>query len=134
EGANLDGRRFGESTLPLSHDFDGVVATAQRLGADTVVVAGAPRKRPNFVQELSWSLEGTAIHLILATSLANVAGPRIHLRPVEGLPLIHVEIPQFEGGRHAFKRAFDIAVASAALLILAPLLAVVALVIHLDSP
>ena len=134
ENGNLDGDRFGESTLPVSNDLDSVAETAARLGADTVIVAGAPRGRSRFVQELSWSLEGTAIGLILATSLANVAGPRIHLRPVEGLPLIHVEIPQFEGGRHAAKRGFDIAVAGVALVLLAPLLAIVALIIRLDSP
>jgi len=134
ENGNLDGRSFGISSLPLSNDLDNVSETAAQLGADTVIVAGAPRDRPNYVQELSWSLEGTATNLILATSLANVAGPRIHLRPVEGLPLIHVEIPQFEGGRHALKRGFDIAVAGTALVLLAPLLAIVALVIRLDSP
>jgi exopolysaccharide biosynthesis polyprenyl glycosylphosphotransferase len=134
ENDNLDGRDFGTSAIPVSHDFDAVAAMASRLGADAVIVAGAPRDRANFVQELSWSLEGTATDLILATSLANVAGPRIHLRPVEGLPLIHVEIPQFEGGRHALKRGFDMAVAAAALLVLSPLLAIVALIIRLDSP
>lgn len=133
EEGNLDGTNFGTSAVPVSNDLDNVSATAAQLGADAVIVAGALRHRSNYVQELSWSLEGTATDLILATSLANVAGPRIHLRPVEGLPLIHVEIPQFEGGRHALKRGFDIAVAASALLVLSPLLAIVALVIRLDS-
>ena len=52
---------------------------------------------------------------MLASRLTDVAGPRIHFRPVEGLPLIHVEIPQFEGGKHMIKRALDIAVAGVAL-------------------
>jgi len=134
EEGNLDGHAFGESSIPVSHDLDDVAATATRLGADAVIVAGTPRDRDGYVRQLSWALEGTDTDLILATSLANVAGPRIHLRPVEGLPLIHVEIPQFEGGKHALKRAFDVAVAVSALVILAPLLAVVALVIRLDSP
>lgn len=134
ESGNLDGHRYGEISIPLSHNLDDVAATAARLGADTVIVAGAPRARPKYVQELSWSLEGTATHLILATSLANVAGPRIHLRPVEGLPLIHVEIPRFEGGKHALKRGFDVAVAAMALVVLAPLFAIVAAAIRLDSP
>ena len=33
------------------------------------------------------------------------------LRPVEGLPLLHVEIPTFDGWRHVLKRTFDIAFA-----------------------
>ena len=134
EEGNLDGASFGMSSLPTSNDLDNVSVTAAQLGADAVIVAGSLRNRSNYVQELSWSLEGTATDLILATSLANVAGPRIHLRPVEGLPLIHVEVPQFEGGRHALKRGFDIAVAGTAILVLAPLLLLVALIIRLDSP
>ncbi|WP_403022550.1 sugar transferase [Salinibacterium sp. GXW1014] len=120
--------------LPTSTDLDSVAATAAELGADSVVVAGPPPGRPDFIRDLSWQLEGTATDLVLATSLANVAGPRIHLRPMEGLPLIHVEIPQFEGGRHVLKRAFDVAVSGVALLVLAPVFAVIALAVRLDSP
>ena len=133
EDGNLDGHEFGVSSIPVSNDLDDVAGTVTRLGADAVIVAGTPRDRHDYVRQLSWALEGTATDLILATSLANVAGPRIHLRPVEGLPLIHVEIPQFEGGKHALKRAFDVVVALTAIVVLAPLLAIVAIVIRLDS-
>ena len=134
EDGNLDSPDFGTSALPVSNDLDNVAGTAAQLGADTVIVAGAVRHRAGYVRELSWSLEGTATNLILATSLANVAGPRIHLRPVEGLPLIHVEIPQFEGGKHALKRVFDILSSGAALVALAPVLAILAVLVMLDSP
>jgi exopolysaccharide biosynthesis polyprenyl glycosylphosphotransferase len=120
--------------IPVTTDIDNVAATAARLGADAVVVAGTPSGRADFVRNLAWELEGTATELILATGLANVAGPRIHLRPMEGLPLIHVEIPQFEGGKHVLKRAFDIAVSGVALIVLSPLLAVLAIIVKLDSP
>ena len=130
----LDGREFGQSAIPVSHDLDDVPSVISSLAADAVIVAGSPPGRPDYVQQLSWALEGTAVDLILATSLANVAGPRIQLRPVEGLPLIHVEVPQFEGGRHALKRAFDVVVALTAIVVLAPLLITIAIVVHLDSP
>src|SRR5690606_11091778 len=84
------------------------------------------------VRDLAWELEGTATELILATGLVNMAGPRIHLRPIEGLPLIHVEIPQFERAKHMRNRAFDIAVAGTALLLLAPLMAVIAVLVRVD--
>jgi exopolysaccharide biosynthesis polyprenyl glycosylphosphotransferase len=138
-GVVIDGdadevRQGVSKAVPISTDLDGVAATASRLGADAVIVAGTPRGRENFVHDLAWELEGMSTDLIIATNLANVAGPRIHLRPMEGLPLIHVEIPEFEGGKHVLKRAFDVAVSSLALLVLSPLLALVAVVIALDSP
>jgi len=120
--------------IPVTHDLDTVADEVTRLGADAVIVAGAPTGQPDFVHDLAWSLEGTATDLIIATNLANVAGPRIHLRPVEGLPLIHVEIPQFEGGKHVMKRLFDAAAAGTALVVLAPLFAIIALFVVLDSP
>ena len=106
---------------------------ARTLGVEGVVVAGHPSGGSEYIHDLAWQLEGTTADLILATSLANVAGPRIHFRPVEGLPLIHVEIPQFEGAKHVVKRAMDVTIAATALLFLAPLFAVIALVVRLDS-
>ena len=118
--------------LPISTDLDAVAAVAADLGADAVVIAGPPVDRSDFIRNLAWDLEGTAAELILATGLVNVAGPRIHLRRMEGLPLIHVEIPQFEGGRHVLKRGFDILAAAVGLVLLWPLLAALALIIRSD--
>lgn len=118
------------------HEFgpEDVVTTASELGADTVIVAGDNGWGNDFIRNLAWQLEGTAAELILASRLANVAGPRIHFRPVEGLPLIHVEIPQFEGGKHIIKRAMDIVASSLALIALSPLFLVLTVLIRLDSP
>ncbi len=104
--------------VPVVSDLDGVAEAAARLGADTVIVAGQALTGGDFVRNLAWQLEGTATELVLASRLTDVAGPRIHFRPVEGLPLIHVEIPQFEGGKHVLKRAFDFFVSGIALALL----------------
>ncbi|GAB3604648.1 sugar transferase [Conyzicola nivalis] len=106
---------------------------ARTLAVDGVVVAGHPNGGSEYIHDLAWQLEGATADLILATSLANVAGPRIHFRPVEGLPLLHVEIPQFDGAKHVAKRAMDIVIAGTALLFLSPVFAVIALLIRLDS-
>ncbi|GHD81471.1 Undecaprenyl-phosphate galactose phosphotransferase WbaP/exopolysaccharide biosynthesis polyprenyl glycosylphosphotransferase [Salinibacterium amurskyense] len=111
-----------------------VVQTASSLGADTVIIAGEHGCGNDFIRHLAWQLEGTAAELILASRLTNVAGPRIHFRPVEGLPLIHVEIPQFEGGKHVIKRGLDIAVSGLALFLLSPLFLLLTILIRLDSP
>jgi exopolysaccharide biosynthesis polyprenyl glycosylphosphotransferase len=110
-----------------------VAEYATALGVDGVVVAGQPREDADFIHDLAWALEGRTVELILATSLANVAGPRVHYRPVDGLPLLHVEIPQFEGGKHALKRVLDIVVSGIALVLLAPLFLLLAILIKLDS-
>ncbi|MEV8212994.1 sugar transferase [Leifsonia sp. NPDC077715] len=122
-----------EREVPIVSDLSGVADAAARLGADTVIVAGRALSSGDFVRRLAWQLEGTATELVLASPLTDVAGPRIHFRPVEGLPLIHVEIPQFEGGKHVLKRAFDFFASGLALLLLSPLFLAVAIAVKLDD-
>jgi exopolysaccharide biosynthesis polyprenyl glycosylphosphotransferase len=62
-----------------------------------------------------------------------VAGPRTTIRPVAGLPLLHMDHPEFTGVRRIIKEAFDKLAALAALVLAAPLLALLALIIRLDD-
>ncbi|MEO8851345.1 MAG: exopolysaccharide biosynthesis polyprenyl glycosylphosphotransferase, partial [Allobranchiibius sp.] len=59
----------------------------------------------------------------------DVAGPRIHRTPVEGLPLMSVEPPRYDGGRYLLKRIFDIVLSGVLLVALSPIFAVVAALI-----
>ena len=88
------------------------------VGADTVIVTNSEALGANGVRELSWSLEPGRQHLIMAPNLTDISGPRIHTRPVAGLPLIHVETPRYEGSKLFAKRAFDLVGAAALLLVL----------------
>ncbi|WP_345801207.1 sugar transferase [Microbacterium sp. AZCO] len=124
----VDGRRY-----PVVGTPDSVAEDARQLGADSVVVASRPDDDPDFIKRLSWRLEGTAAELILSSSLTDVAGPRITLEPLDGLPLIHVKIPEFEGGRHALKRVMDVVVSALALVGIALILPVIALLIAADD-
>lgn len=125
----VDGARF-----PVIGNVNTVSSVASELGADTIIVASRPDGEPDFVKKLSWQLEGTAAELVLSSRLTDVAGPRISFAPVEGLPLIQVQIPSYEGGQHLLKRALDIAVATVALIPIAVITPILALLVKLDSP
>ncbi|WP_232819233.1 sugar transferase [Homoserinimonas sp. OAct 916] len=133
-----DGRAVSASAtvsgVPIVATMEKVADAVTRLGADTVIVAGTPQGGSDYIRTLGWRLEGSAVELVLATCLTDVAGPRIHFRPVEGLPLIHVDLPQFEGTKHILKRGFDALLSGLALMILAPVVLVIAALIKLDSP
>jgi exopolysaccharide biosynthesis polyprenyl glycosylphosphotransferase len=120
--------------IPVVADLGNMALAAANLKVDTVILAGGHGDDRDFVRDLSWQLEGAATDLVLAAGLTDVAGPRIHFRPVEGLPLIHVEIPQFSGAKHILKRALDIVLSGFGLLVISPLLLVLALLVRLDSP
>jgi exopolysaccharide biosynthesis polyprenyl glycosylphosphotransferase len=119
--------------LPVG-GLDDVVSMARRLGAETIAVTSASETAAQYLRQLSWQLEGSGIELLVAPGLIEVAGPRLHIRPFEGLPLLAVEQPRFEGWRRVVKGGLDRTVAGLALLLLAPVLLGIALAVRLGSP
>ncbi|MGY1738729.1 sugar transferase [Geodermatophilus sp. SYSU D00684] len=125
-------RVAGTLGVPVA-GLDDVAATAARLGADTVAVTSASETAAEYLRRLSWQLEGTGIELLVAPGLIEVAGPRLHIRPFEGLPLLSVEQPRFRGWGRLVKGGVDRAAAAVALLLLTPVLLAVAVAVKLDS-
>ena len=78
------------------------------VGADTVLVARGGYDSSHEMRRIAWDLEGSGIDLIVVPSVTDVAGPRIHMRPVAGLPLLHMEQPQAGEAGGLAKRAFDV--------------------------
>jgi exopolysaccharide biosynthesis polyprenyl glycosylphosphotransferase len=98
-----------------------------------VAVTGSDATRRNELRELAWALEGVRVELLVHPGLIEVAGPRMHIRPYVGLPLLHVEQPHFTGWRRFVKRATDLALTVFGTLAIAPVLALVALAIKLED-
>jgi len=120
--------------VPIIGDFDHLMATVETVGADTVIITSSDELSPPRIRELSWKLEPGQQHLIVAPNLTDIGGPRIHTRPVAGLPLIHVETPRFSGGKTHTKRIFDVVASSLMLLVLLPAMGAIAGAIKLRSP
>ncbi len=121
-------------SVPALGSLTTVMEAVRRADADTIAVTNSRGINARTLRRLAWELEGTEISLVVAPQLVDVAGPRISIRPIAGLPLLHVEQPEFTGARRVLKRVQDTALALVALLVLAPLLAVVALAVWLSSP
>lgn len=114
--------------------FDDLTEALAETGADTVVITSADDLPPERVRQLSWSLEPGRQHLVVAPSLTDIGGPRIHARPVQGLPLIHVEMPTYTGRKLYTKRAFDLLGSAVLILTLSPVLLVLAILVKASSP
>ena len=119
--------------IPVAGRVADALEALRGTGADTVAVTSSEELTAQAVRELSWGLEGGRQHLIVAPSLTQINGPRIHTRPVAGLPLIHVEMPRYEGAAHYLKRAFDMIGALVLIALLSPMLIIVALAVKLTS-
>jgi exopolysaccharide biosynthesis polyprenyl glycosylphosphotransferase len=120
--------------IPVSNNLEQLQAMMGAAGADTLVVTSSDELPPERIRELSWSLEPGRQHLVLAPSLTDIGGPRIHMRPVAGLPLIHVETPRYEGLKRFSKRAFDIVSSAILIVFLSPVLAAAAVGVRLSTP
>ena len=110
-----------------------VTDVVQRMQADTVAVLACPEMSGARLRDLAWALEKTGTDLCVAPALLDVAGPRTTIRPTAGLPLLHLDHPEFSGAWRLIKSAFDRAIAICALTLLLPLLFVIAAAIRLDN-
>lgn len=114
-------------------DAEEVLQAVRDAGADTIAVAGAHALRSGALRSLSWRLETTGVRLVVAPAVTDVAGPRIIVRPVEGLPLLMVEDPQMRGGRRLLKELLDRSFALLGLVVASPALVAVAIAIKVSS-
>ena len=137
-GACLAGGTAGSmlpgTAIPVLGGLDDLHEALDAVNADTVVVTGSDKISSQRMRELSWSLEPGQYHLVVAPSLTDIGGPRIHTRPVAGLPLIHVETPRYDGRKLLAKRALDLVGSGVLLVLLSPVFLVLAITVKVTSP
>jgi exopolysaccharide biosynthesis polyprenyl glycosylphosphotransferase len=119
--------------LPVVGEVDEVPSMLGLLAADTVMATSSDHLPADRIRDLAWQLEPRRHQLVVAPSLTDVGGARLHLRPAAGLPLIHVETPHYTGAKRYLKRGFDVLASGLALLVLAPVFAVIAILVRRDS-
>jgi exopolysaccharide biosynthesis polyprenyl glycosylphosphotransferase len=115
--------------VPVFGGLGSVPAAVGQFRADTVAVLACPEMNGIRLRELAWDLEKTGTDICVAPALLDVAGPRTTIRPVAGLPLLHVDHPELDGGKKVIKEAFDKALALTGVILLAPVFAIIALAI-----
>ncbi|GAB2479134.1 sugar transferase [Jatrophihabitans fulvus] len=118
--------------VPVLADTARAGAMAEQIGADIVAVAGSGLG-PRRIRELGWALEGSGRQMVMAPGLTEVAGPRVHVTPVEGLPLMWVDQPQFTGARRVLKRAMDVTGSVLLLVLASPVLLLIGALVRLTS-
>ncbi|MFF7604950.1 exopolysaccharide biosynthesis polyprenyl glycosylphosphotransferase [Streptomyces parvulus] len=131
-----DGLAHGSEHLdgvPVVGRLTDVAGHVQRDGYRVVAVTPDPHWSPDRLQRLAWNLEGGDTEMVVAPVLMEVAGPRLHIDAVLGIPLLRVSMPTFTGGRRAVKGVVDRAGAAVLLVLFAPLMVVVGLLVLADS-
>ncbi len=128
------GTRIAIGDVPVLGGLADVEQAIDAAGADTLIVAGADELDPATMRRLGWAMADRDVNWVVAPALTDVAGPRIHARPVAGLPLVHIEFPTLEGHKRFGKRAFDIIGSSIMILLFSPIMVAAAIAIRIDGP
>lgn len=128
---------------PLSEELSGEVAGVPVLGDESSLLDLVREHRPDIVlftagssasaeafRRVAWQLEAFEVGVIVMPGVSEISGDRIRMRPVAGLPLVHMDLPRSRRALKKGKRAFDIVVSAALLLMLSPILAVIALCVR----
>jgi exopolysaccharide biosynthesis polyprenyl glycosylphosphotransferase len=108
------------------------LATRENAADLIVFTEGAFGSSTDF-RRIAWDLEGHHVQMAVVPSLSDISSGRVMMRPVGGLPLVHVEPPQSLGASRGLKRAFDAIGAALCLIILGPLMFAVAAAIWLQD-
>jgi exopolysaccharide biosynthesis polyprenyl glycosylphosphotransferase len=119
--------------VPVVAHPTSLVADAVALGAHALVFADTHVRGLPSMRTIACDLEGTGTALIVAPSVVEVAGPRIAVRPVAGLPLLHVEEPRLEGPTRLLKQLVERIAAGVILLLISPLLLAIGICVRLTS-
>ncbi|MCW2822635.1 MAG: sugar transferase [Marmoricola sp.] len=120
EPGNRPATHSGIPLLGSSHSIAQVAVDAE---ADVVFLAGGAFNSSVEMRRLAWDLEHEDIAVVIAPSVTDVASERISVRPVGGLPLIHLEKPRSQDAVRRAKRTFDIVGTVILLLLFSPVFA-----------
>jgi exopolysaccharide biosynthesis polyprenyl glycosylphosphotransferase len=113
--------------LAVTGHSSNVRAMVADLRPDVVFFADSSLGCSAAMRDVVWDLEGAHTQVVVAPSVADISGERVRVRPVGGLPLIHIEKPRAVQASRWAKRTFDIVGSLALLVAFAPLLAYSAL-------
>ena len=126
-------RREDIGDLCLLGEIDDLESIVRENRIDRVIVAFSAETHERLLH-YTRSLRDMGVQIDLVPRLFEAVGPRAGLHTVEGLPLLGLPPVRLSRSSMLLKRAVDIVVSSAALVLLSPLYAYLALRVKLDSP
>jgi exopolysaccharide biosynthesis polyprenyl glycosylphosphotransferase len=119
--------------VPVFGTPDQLLQTVEVASADVIFIAGGALDSASQLRRIAWQLEERDVQVIVAPSVTDVSAERVRVRPVGGLPLMHLDKPRAVHASRAGKRTFDLVGSLSLLLLFAPLLVVSAVWVKLHD-
>jgi exopolysaccharide biosynthesis polyprenyl glycosylphosphotransferase len=121
------------SGLPILGSLEDILPALRATAAQAVIFTDGALPSASAFNRLARQLEDQDAQLVVVPGLTDVSAGRMNLRPVGGLPLVYVESPRALLAMRWSKRLFDIVGAATALVLAAPVMAVIALAIKIED-
>jgi len=119
--------------VPVLGRVDELPSVIQAWNVDRVMVAFSLNS-PERTQRLVRSLRGSDVQIDIVPRLFDVVGPSDEIHSLDGVPLIGHPAPRQSAAAERMKRLIDVTAAATGLIVLAPLLALIGILVKLDSP
>ncbi len=107
--------------IPVLGSTTDAVAAIDGVSADVILFADGAFSSAHDLRRAMWALESHPVQCIVVPSLTDVSTERLKVRPVAGLPLVHVEAPRTLHASHWAKRTFDVLGSLGILLLISPI-------------
>lgn len=126
-------RRSDLDHLTLLGSPERLRAIVRMFDIERVVIAFSNETHEDTL-ELIRSLKDLDVQIDIVPRLFEIVGPSVGMHTVEGLPLVGLPPLRLARSSRFLKRTLDVAASAIGLFVLAPVFAVVAILIKLDSP
>ena len=94
--------------IPVLGNTDEATSIARHAGVDVIFFAGGSLGSGTQMRKVVWDLEHQDVQVVVAPSVTDISGERIRVRPVGGLPLMHIDPPTATDASRWGKRLFDV--------------------------
>jgi len=121
------------SGLPVLGSLDDILPALRATAAQAVIFTDGALPSASAFNRLARQLEDQEAQLVVVPGLTDVSAARMNLRPVAGLPLVYVERPRAALAMRWGKRLFDVVGSVLALVLAAPVMALIALAIKVED-
>jgi exopolysaccharide biosynthesis polyprenyl glycosylphosphotransferase len=126
----LDGEGTSIPVLTASASLGEALRATQ---AEAVLVTDTDHLGATGLRELTWQLDGTGIELMISPNVLDVVGSRLHLHDLSGMPMLHLDEPQYAGAGRYTKSLLDRVGAFALIVLFSPVLLVTAIAVKATS-
>jgi exopolysaccharide biosynthesis polyprenyl glycosylphosphotransferase len=122
----------GADPIPVVGSLPDLPGIVRSHNAEAVILASTALD-PGQLSDLCAGLDALGVETRISAGLPQVAASRVNIEPLDGVAMLSVRPNQLSAQQSAVKRVVDVAASLLLLVLLAPVMAVIALVVRLTS-